>query len=129
MNKSIFLIGLSTVCAMQAIPVPTCQKPLRIEKKTVIELNEDIVISSKGSPVIASKLFGTSRPAKVIFTSTKGYAVIVTSKGAWDLTSFDNHNKIVEFAGNARLICQPGATIIGNNGLLRFADSARWIMG
>ena len=102
--------------------------PRRLEKTTFVELTEDITIDTKTSPVVATSQFGSKAPEKVIFTSKTAQKVIITGTGVWDLSSFDSKNKIVEFTGNAQLICEPGAKIIFNNGVLRFSDSAKWII-
>lgn len=99
-----------------------------IDKNTIIELTDDIIIGTNKTPFIASKSFGSTKPEKLIFTSKAKKSVIIAKKSIWDLSSFDSKNKIIEFRGNAQLICEPGSKIVFNNGLLRFAESSRWLI-
>lgn len=119
----ILLIALYTAQTPAKITTPKL-----LTKTTIIELTDDIVIDSKTSPVIAAPEFGSASPEKVIFTSKTAKSVIVSKTGIWDLTSFTNKKKIIEFKGNAQLICEPGAKIIFNNGKLRFSDASKWLI-
>lgn len=126
MKIPIFFALLLITQLLQAIPTGTY--PLYIESSTVIELTEDIIITTRATPVVATTPFGNNQPERVIITSKTKNSIIITKTGIWDLTSFDAKNKIIEFRGNARLICEPGAKIIFNNGVLRFCESSRWII-
>lgn len=95
----------------------------------VIELGHDIVHEGKGSPFIASETFGVYGPEKLVITSDSAKALILKKDSTWDLTSFSSSYKIIEFAGNARLVCESGSQLQGNGGVLRFVDEARLIVG
>jgi hypothetical protein len=107
---------------------PSCKKPLKISESTIIELTQDIVIGEQGNPFIALPSFGSKEPAHLTISSKTGSAVIIDTNGIWDLSTFNTKNKIIVFAGNARLICKPGSKIMGYGGVLRFKDSTRWII-
>lgn len=109
--------------------LPSCNEPLHVVQETTIELTKDIMIPQKGSPFIATETFGSRKPEKVIITSKTNRALIIRDQAVWDLRSFSTKNKIIEFRGNARLICKNGSKILGNNGVLRFTDSSQWIIG
>ena len=111
-----------------AYAVPSCSDPLIVSKNSTHELTEDIIISGKSSPFIASSTFGASGPAKLTIHSTTGKRIIIDSSGVWDLSSFNTAEKVIEFTGNAQLICKPGAKIIGYGGKLRFVQKSRWII-
>ncbi len=108
---------------------PTVEKPLQIMSSTTIELTEDIIITGKGSPFVADGTFGEQGPETLVLTSNESRSIIIEKNSSWDLSSFSGKNRIIEIAGNARLICKSGAKIIGKGGVLRFKDSARWIVG
>jgi hypothetical protein len=62
---------------------------------------------------------------KLIISSTTGNSLVVKKGTSWDLRK---EAKEIEIAGNACLIIEPGAKIIGNGGVLRFKDTSRCIM-
>ncbi len=126
MSKPILRMVLFALCSSQALAKITV--PTRVAKSTVIELTDDLVIDTKTSPIIAELTFGSKGPEKVVFTSKTKKSVIVAKNGIWDLSSFNSRNKIIEFRGNAQLVCEPGAKIIFNNGLLRFSEATKWII-
>lgn len=118
-----------TICAVSQLSgAPSCKKPLNISESTVIELTQDIVISERGNPFVALPSFGRKEAAQLTISSKTGNAVIVDATGVWDLSTFDTNQKIIVFAGNAKLICKPGSKIVGYGGILRFKDSTRWII-
>ena len=122
------IIAICLLMAVRSVVgLPSVDIPQSISAAIVIELTEDIIITQKGSPFIATKTFGAKGPEKLVITSKKGHAVIISEGSIWDLSSFSDKNKIIEFAGNARLVVQPGATLQGNGGVLRFTDTAQWI--
>lgn len=123
------LVFFATLIAIECLGLPSTAQPTHVEKTTVIKLTSDIVISERGTPFIASESFGSQKKEKLIITSETKNKIIITSKAAWDLSSFNSKNKIIEFSGNAQLVCEPGARILFNNGVLRFAGSSRWIIG
>ncbi len=103
--------------------------PQRITHSSIIELSEDVVHFGLGSPFIAGETFGSAGPEKLVIMSNTGNALIIKKGSTWDLSSFSGKNKIIEFAGNARLVCEPGAQLHGTGGVLRFVDDARLIVG
>ncbi len=115
------LISMVNLGAQQ----PSVQRPMVIENETLIELNEDIIIASKGSPFIPTENFGQHKAEKLIITSKKGCAIIVTSTGFWDLSFFNSPSKSIEFRGNARLILQQGARLHGMQSTLIFTEQSR----
>ena len=104
MSKIHVFISIFTITLLQA--APSCEKPLTILEDSLLELTEDIVISQRGTPFIASKAAG----AKITITSKTGKSIIIARNALWDLTSFDAETKIIEFAGNARLIFSSRST-------------------
>lgn len=124
MKKIVFFLLINISCKAA---VPTCSNPLTVHNDTVIELTEDIVITKKGSPVLAGADFGLHKAHKVTFYATKPRNVIVTKKGIWDLTSFNSSSKIIEFAGQARLVVEAGAHLLFNNGILRMSGQSKLI--
>lgn len=109
-------------------PIKSSNPVQTIEKETVINLTEDIIISTTTTPFIASKTFGSKKPEKLIFTSKTKKSIVVSKNSIWDLSSFNSKNKIIELRGNAQLICEPGSKIIFNNGILRFKNTSQWII-
>ena len=99
-----------------------------VSSQKEFNLTEDIIVSGTGSPFFASKSFGQKAPEKLIIKSSTARSIIIDKNSTWDLSSFSGKNKSIEFAGNARLICRPGAKLIGNGGVLRFTDSSQWIV-
>jgi len=85
----------------------------------VVTLEHDLRHTGKGSP------FKTSQSEKLVITSTSKKAVILTSGCVWDLSNHFN----VEFAGNAKLMCESGSQLHGNSGVLRFVDEAQFVVG
>lgn len=126
MNKPIFCMALFVLLYAQARVAPI--KPQLIVKNTTINLTEDIIINSRTTPIAAAREFGGKGPEKIIFTSKTGNRIIVGETGIWDLTTFNSKHKIIEFRGNAKLVCKPGARMLFNNGLLRFCESSQWII-
>lgn len=116
-----------SVCLCALITSITAQAPIHITKTTTIDLTEDVIISAKQSPFVALSTFGTTSEAKLIIRSKAGKNIIIQPDGTWDLTSFNTKNRIIEIAGNTKLICKPGAKIIGGGGVLRFTESASFI--
>lgn len=117
-------------CVVIAMPLAgrALDLPMVINGSTVLELTEDIHISGTSIPFIISKQVG-AQPVKLTITSRTGKAVIVSRKSTWDLTSFEDANKIIEFAGTARLVLEPGSTLRGRGGVLRFTNEAQCIVG
>ncbi len=120
--------NLIFAACFSAYAAPSCSDPLIVSKSIVLELTDDIIITGKSSPFIASPVFGASGPATLTINSKTGNSVIIASTGAWDLSTFNAAQKIIEFTGNAQLICKPGAKILGYGGTLRFAQTSRWIV-
>ena len=89
----------------------SCAIPLVVNTTTCINLDTDVSINVLCELIQASASFGNGQVDRVIFTSTNANAVRITSSGTWNLTTFNNSNKVIEFAGNARLILQKGAQI------------------
>ncbi len=106
---------------------PSITSPQKVSTHALIELTDDIIIDKHGSPFIALDSFGASTPNKLIITSKTGKSVIITPTGSWDLSTFNTKNKIIEFSGNAKLVCKPGSKIMGYGGTIRFAGHSRWI--
>lgn len=105
--------------------MPSVHTPALITETTTIELTEDIVIDSRGTPFIASPHLGKKQAEKLVITSTSKKAVIITPRGYWDLSSFNKSTTSIEFRGNARLVLQPGAHLHGFNTKLVFAEQSR----
>ncbi|MBA2306752.1 hypothetical protein H0W26_01305 [Candidatus Dependentiae bacterium] len=129
MKSSVFIrISLAALCFCATsigIEDPSMRSPMLIQKETTIELTEDITIDSKGSPFVVGPAFGQIKAEKLIITSTKGAAVIVSATGVWDVSLFSGPTKTIEFRGNARLILHQGAGLHGLNTTLVFAENSR----
>lgn len=92
----------------------------------VITLVNDVVHNGVGSPFeIPERVHGD----KLVITSTSHKAVIIRKGSTWDLSDLSSTYKTIEFAGNARLVCEPGSRLHGTGGVLRFVDEARFIVG
>lgn len=126
MKKSILCSLVGLCLSLQALP--TVEKPRFINTHTVVHLSKDSELSGNGSPFIATKKFGASQPEKLIITSKTGSTLRVKKESTWDLTSFKGENQVIEFAGNARLVCEQGATLKGQGVILRFSDEAEFIV-
>lgn len=116
------------LCALAAYAVPSQKNPRIFTRTTKIDLTSDLYISELWSPFIADSNFGATRAARLKISSKTGKSVIITSTGAWDLSSFNTKNKIIEFTGNAKLVCKPGAKILGYGGIIRFSQDSRCII-
>ena len=120
--------GLALLCLYAGSVLPktaSVENPVFITQDTTIELTEDIIISSKGSPFIATGSFGQSKVETLIITSQKGCAIIVSPQGLWDISSFNSSTRTIVFRGNARLVLQPGAHLHGLGTTLIFAEQSR----
>lgn len=91
-----------------------------------VVLNEDVIINNICSILPGPNISPTS---KLKFTSDCCTTLRVTRDGILDLSGFDT-GQIIEFAGNVRVVFEPGSTVIynpistGNGPTLRFAEEA-----
>lgn len=123
------LISYSVLLPFMAYGVALSGDVLVVSSQKEFNLSEDIIVSGNGSPFFATDSFGKYAPEKLIIKSSSARSVIIDKNSTWDLSSFSGKNKIIEFAGNARLVCRPGAKLIGKGGVLRFTDDSRWLVG
>ena len=93
---------------------------------TRIVLANDVVHNGVGSPFKVSE---RAHGDKLVITSTSHKAVVIKKGSIWDLSDLASTYKTIEFAGNARLVCEPGSRLHGTGGVLRFVDEARFIVG
>jgi hypothetical protein len=126
MKKIAFFLLVSIVSQTQS-KVPSCASPLVVNDTTRIELTDDIVIHGKGTPITAGAQFGKGKKHTVTFHATTPRSIIVKKTGIWDLSSFNGPTKVIEFAGQARLIVEAGAHLIFNDGVLRMSDQSQLI--
>lgn len=61
----------------------------------------------------------------LVITSNREKSLIIPKGSTWDLSSYIS----IEFAGNARLVCEPGSRLHGAGGVLRFRGESRFIVG
>lgn len=91
-----------------------------------VVLNEDVIINNICSILPGPNISATS---KLKFTSDCCKTLRVTKDGILDLSGFEE-GQIIEFAGNVRVVFEPGSTVIynsisqGTGPTLRFADQA-----
>jgi len=93
-----------------------------------IELNEDVIINNV-CHILSGTAFGqnfTTNTLKINSTTPK--ELRIKSTGVLDLTQFDTPFKVLELTGQVRLVCEPGARIIMNGGILKFSGSAIWCL-
>lgn len=88
----------------------------------IVELNEDILVNNVCHFVTGTS-FGVNGPQTLTIHSHVPREFRVKSTGVLDLTMFDNPNKILEFAGEVRMVFEPGARIAMNGGVLKFIDN------
>ena len=87
-----------------------------------VDLNEDLIINNVGH-ILKGPNFGSSN--RLQFYSDCERSLTVKKDGVLDLSSFTASDHFVEFAGNVKLLLEPGATILMGGGVLRAADHAR----
>jgi hypothetical protein len=93
-----------------------------------VDLNEDIIIDNTCHILAGPNMVGTD---KLQFYSDTERSLIVKNGGVLDLRSFSydlttTATRTVEFAGNVKLVLEPGAVVaLANGGILRFTDNAR----
>ncbi len=96
-----------------------------LEAEKTINLDKDIVHVSQGG--ISLLPTSSDHSEKLTITSTSHKAIIIKQNGTWDLSNIGY--ACIEFAGNARLVCESGSRLHGTGGVLRFVDEARFIVG
>ena len=92
-----------------------------------IELNEDIIINNV-CHILSGTAFGLNGPNVLSISSTTPKELRVKSTGILDLTQLTSLNQVLEITGQVRLVCEPGARIILNGGILRFSGQAEWFL-
>lgn len=90
-----------------------------------VDINEDIIINNI-CHILRGPNFNPTSPAfdRLQFHSDCERAIVVKAGGVLDLSSFTESNHIVEFAGNIKLLLEPGATVVLGGGILRMTDQA-----
>lgn len=91
----------------------SCLMIATIQADHTISLTEDLHISGQLS----------SEQDKLTISSDNGHSIVVNT--TWDLTK---EASLIEITGNARLVIESGAKIIGNGGTVRFKDDAQCII-
>ncbi len=92
-----------------------------------IELNEDIIINNV-CHILSGTAFGLNGPNVLSISSTTPKELRIKSTGVLDLSQFTTPSQIIEFTGQVRLVCEPGARIILNGGIMRFSGQAEWFL-
>ena len=93
----------------------------------IVELNENVLINNI-CPLLAGPDFGLRGEQRLIIRSNVDHEIRVASEGVLDLCSFTNKNQIVEFAGNVKLVFEPGAILVLGGGTLVFTDEAQIVL-
>jgi hypothetical protein len=89
-----------------------------------IELNEDVIINNV-CHILSGTSFGLNGPNVLTIFSEDNKELRVKSTGLLDLTQFNNQNKILNFAGNVRLIFEPGSRLVLGGGSIQFTDETQ----
>lgn len=98
---------------------------ISLHAQKVVTLHEDVVLSEAGD--LLGIPHSSEDSEKLTITSHSHKSIIIKENGRWDLAQKGYAS--IEFAGNARLICEPGSRLHGTGGVLRFVDEARFIVG
>lgn len=96
-----------------------------LDAAKIINLDKDFVHRGEGNVSLIPT--SSDHSEKLTITSTSHKAIIIKQNGTWDLSNIGYAS--IEFAGNARLVCEPGSRLHGTGGVLRFVDEARFIVG
>ena len=106
-GQTLNVLGATGDNSVQIIPDGNC----------VIDLNSDVSIVGP-HPLVATDNFGKNGTHRITFTSDTPTQLVVTAGTEWDLSTFggdsDEHgsfSKQIMFAGEVRLVLEPGATI------------------
>lgn len=89
-----------------------------------IELNEDVIINNV-CHILSGVSFGVEGPNVLTIFSEDQKELRVKSTGLLDLTQFNNESKILRFAGNVRLIFEPGSRLVLGGGSIQFTDETQ----
>lgn len=96
-----------------------------LEAAKIINLDKDFVHKGEGN--VSLFPLSSDHSEKLTIISTSHNAIIITQNSTWDLS--DIGYACIEFAGNARLVCEPGSRLHATGGVLRFIDEARFVVG
>lgn len=88
-----------------------------------VNLNENILIDND-CHILSGTAFGVNGENRLRISSEVPTELRIKSTGSLDLSQFDTANKVLEIGGKVKLICEPGARIIMNGGILAFTDDA-----
>ncbi len=77
----------------------------------VVEMNSNLVINSY-CHIAAGPNFGKDGEQRLTFRSAVMRELRVKSSGILDLSSFSENNQVLQFAGKARLVLEPGARVV-----------------
>lgn len=91
-----------------------------------IELNEDVIINN-----VCHILSGTAFTASggiFAISSTAPKELRIKSTGVLDLSQLTSPAQQLVISGQVKLVCEPGARIIMNGGLLVFSGQAQWFI-
>ena len=93
---------------------------------STVELNENVYINNV-CHILPGPDFGSITENTLRIHSTEDRELRVQSGGVLDLSQFTEDTMVLEFAGNARLVLEPGARVILGGGVLSFTDETRLI--
>jgi hypothetical protein len=88
-----------------------------------VRLNEDVLVNNLCS-FLTGPNFGASGLQQLTIESDVPREIRVKSDGILDLTQFTNLNKRLTFAGQVRLVLEPGATVVLGGGSLYFIGNS-----
>ncbi|MGE0206425.1 MAG: hypothetical protein AB7R69_01100 [Candidatus Babeliales bacterium] len=90
----------------------------------VIELNEDIIINNV-CHILAGTSFGVTSTDTLTIFSEDTKELRVKSTGLLDLSQFNTPSKVLQFAGKAKLVFEPGSKLVLGGGVLIFTDETQ----
>ena len=92
-----------------------------------IQLNENILIDNV-CHIVSGTSFGVNGPQTLTIHAETDKEFRIKSTGILDLMQFDTPNKILQFAGNVQVVCEPGAQIMLGGGSIVFTDNATFTL-
>ncbi|KKP35301.1 MAG: hypothetical protein UR26_C0007G0021 [candidate division TM6 bacterium GW2011_GWF2_32_72] len=95
--------------------------------EAVVELNDDILVNNM-CHILRGTAFGINQEVDhLIFTSQSSKELRIKGTGTLDLTQFTNEYQRVRFAGNVKLVLEPGAELYLGGGMIEFTDNAQLV--
>ena len=85
----------------------------------IVDINEDVIIDNV-CHILKGPNFTTGD--KLVFYSDCERAITIKSTGTLNMTQFTTEDDVIEFAGNLKLILEPGSHVVFGGGIMRATD-------